>query len=397
MCLGLHMTKLINVERSMKKDSTKERSNNLKLLFPLTLFIFLTDQLINTGVEPLRNPDFISKSLIELDLIEVEIVQRNSVREDRFTILLSTYDRDESLYDNLYHYLHCPFVEEVFIVWFDIDRTVPSEFDIFANPAAFPEIKRLPKVTFLHFTEHLLSNRLLVPPSGFKTRAVFSVDDDVRIDLKLLETGFKIWYSSYIEAIVGFEPRFFDLHGSGQGYTPMYSCHQCVYNTVWTTKGAFLDQKYFSEVWKTKYTSVMDLVKKYRTGEDMLLSYVIAASNYEIGLPIKTISVQQYSDFRPFKLQQMKGKIYSERIKLVNQTHLRHKIKPKTKSLHKTTSQYRPDIKRALEKLSNQHFGVKTEVFMLENEWYFVNGNLEVVYSRNLCGTKLKEELVCKH
>eukprot|EP00924_Labyrinthula_sp_SR-Ha-C_P004202 snap_masked-scaffold_3-processed-gene-17.26-mRNA-1 protein AED:1.00 eAED:1.00 QI:0/0/0/0/1/1/2/0/382 len=381
--------------KKIKRDSTKDPAK--KFLFPLIFISFLAVEVSNLRARQVRSSDLISKSVIELDLTEVHSDQGPRIREDRFTILLSTYDRDESLYDNLYHYIHCPLVEEVFIVWFDIDRTVPSEFDIFANPAAFPEIKRLPKVTFLHFTEHLLSNRLLVPQSGFKTRAVFSVDDDVRIDLKLLETGFKIWYSSYVEAIVGFEPRFFDLHGSGQGYTPMYSCHECVYNTVWTTKGAFLDQKYFSEVWKTKYTSVMDLVKTYRTGEDMLLSYVIAASNYESGLPIKTISVQQFSDFRPFKLQQMKGKIYSERIKLVKQTHLRHKIKPKTKSLHKTTSQYRPDIKRALEKLSNQHFGVKAEVFMLENEWYFVNGNLEVVYSRNLCGTKLKEELVCKH
>eukprot|EP00924_Labyrinthula_sp_SR-Ha-C_P004254 snap_masked-scaffold_3-processed-gene-18.22-mRNA-1 protein AED:1.00 eAED:1.00 QI:0/-1/0/0/-1/1/1/0/387 len=387
----------------MKRDGTREPANKyhnfpcLRFLFPLIFIAFLAVEVSNLRARQVRSSDLISKSVIELDLTEVHSDQGPRIREDRFTILLSTYDRDESLYDNLYHYLHCPFVEEVFIVWFDIDRIVPSEFDIFANAAAFPEIKRLPKITFLHFTEHLLSNRLLVPPSGFKTRAVFSVDDDVRIDLKLLETGFKIWYSSYIEAIVGFEPRFFDLHGSGQGYTPMYSCHQCVYNTVWTTKGAFLDQKYFSEVWKTKYTSVMDLVKKYRTGEDMLLSYVIAASNYESGLPIKTISVQQYSDFRSFKAKPMKGKISSERIKLVKQTHLRQKVKPKTKSLHKTTSQYRPDIKRALEKLSNQYFGVKTEVFMLENEWYFVNGNLEVISSKNVCETRLKSQLVCTH
>eukprot|EP00924_Labyrinthula_sp_SR-Ha-C_P001849 snap_masked-scaffold_30-processed-gene-0.14-mRNA-1 protein AED:1.00 eAED:1.00 QI:0/-1/0/0/-1/1/1/0/379 len=374
------------------QEEIEERKNNLwKSLIKLSL---LFSFLLFLAIQSITPVDNFRKSVTISSEFEEDSAFDNTLKKDTFTILISTYDRDRKLFDGIYRYLHIPNVEEIYIVWFDTKRKIPEEFDLFSDSSNFPNITNLPKVTFLHFEKHLLSNRLRPPPGGFKTHSVFSVDDDVNIDNNLIAKGFEVWKKGGANRVVGYEPRLFDLDGDGQGYNGGTSCKICLFNTFWITKGAFIDQKYYTEVWNKEYSSVMNLVKKYRTGEDMLMSYVLSASNY-FNEKVELIVLQKYFGFPEFELPKYTAKVNTIRSIFRKRTRSAEQSKPAAESLGTTTSQYRPLIRVGLQKLSEEKFGFSSGPFDIFDQWHFVDANLNIIVERDICDTILKKKIIC--
>eukprot|EP00924_Labyrinthula_sp_SR-Ha-C_P001850 snap_masked-scaffold_30-processed-gene-0.11-mRNA-1 protein AED:1.00 eAED:1.00 QI:0/-1/0/0/-1/1/1/0/373 len=373
----------MKIEKEIDENKIFIWRNMFRFIILFSCIMLFTLQYLTSQVNLLRSTTLDTET-------QEHITLENKLKEETFTILISTYDRDNKLFDRIYKYLHIPYVEEIYIVWFDIKRKVPEAFEVFLDPKNFPNITKLPKLNFLHFEKHLLSNRLRQPPGGFKTRGVFSVDDDLKIDNNLITKGFELWKKGGSNRVVGYEPRMFDLSEEGQGYKWDKSCFNCLFNTVWVTKGAFIDQKYYTEVWNKEYSSVMNLVEKYRTGEDMLMSYVLSASNY-FNEKVELYVLQKYLGFPEFEIPEYSLKVNTTR------NIFRKKAKPPSLSLGETTSQHRPLIRQALQELSQKKFGLSSGPFETVDQWKFVDVNMNFFEQENLCQSDLKQLLVCSN
>jgi lipopolysaccharide biosynthesis glycosyltransferase len=144
------------------------------------------------------------------------IRQRFPIR-DRYSVVLSTYDRDELLHKMLrIHYLPALFqkhkkrgndskateasslIDRVFIVWHDPERTPPPDL-----------LRGLPKDRFIlvRQKQDTLNNRFNPLGPALRTRAVLIVDDDIRVHHEDAAFAFRVWQENP-NALVGFFPRF---------------------------------------------------------------------------------------------------------------------------------------------------------------------------------------------
>lgn len=207
------------------------------------------------------------------------------IETNSFTIVVSTFARDDALLSVLPHWLGCNNVSSVLVVWHDPSRAV---IDGLKNLES--AYKRL---TVLQQKTDQLSNRYL-EGHHFKTEAVFSVDDDEWYSSALMTTAFGAWRKEGGETMVAFNPRRLNFSlGSeeayaGNGYQWNGVCKAdksrkkfelpCGhYNTLFVTKGGFLNRRFHRAYFEPAFNSPRDMVNKWSTGEDILMTAVHAA------------------------------------------------------------------------------------------------------------------------
>jgi hypothetical protein len=219
-----------------------------------------------------------------------------------YTIVVSSYDRQDALAAAVLHWMHCPRVQEVQVVWHHPtspfpDRVLKAAADA-VDKAATAGV-RLPNVKKRLYPENKLTNRFALPNKnehlcyGFPTSAIFSVDDDEGIDCRMMTSAHELWCGLQAREpdigthapYVGFEPRMFDImsdtsaRGGGMGYVWNESCGgTCMYNTLWVTKGAFLSAQQVAEFWRADLARLRDAVDTAVSGEDMLMSAVLMSA-----------------------------------------------------------------------------------------------------------------------
>merc|ERR1711935_921890 len=120
-----------------------------------------------------------------------------NVRKNSYSIIISTFARDEALIALLPHWLSCPVVSSVNVVWHNPDREPIVGLKELAA--------RYSRLHIRHQRLDLLSNRYL-PKHDFDTDGVFSIDDDEYVSCKLMMTAFGVWQENQ-ESMVGFNPR----------------------------------------------------------------------------------------------------------------------------------------------------------------------------------------------
>lgn len=205
--------------------------------------------------------------------------EMEDIAKNKYTIVVSTYNRDNELVKNVDHWLSCPHLHQVQVVWHNPNRE---------PPALLTQIEKehncsSPNLLVRKQMVDMLSNRFRAPKNGFQTDAVFNIDDDAVIDCRMMTAAFKQWQKLGPDSMVGFEPRQIDWNGSGQGYTWWAACleNQCKYNTLWPTKGSFLHKKFYQIYWSKKYSKVRKLVDNYFTGEDILMTFIHFHNYYD--------------------------------------------------------------------------------------------------------------------
>mmetsp|Transcript_80251 Transcript_80251/g.167039 ORF Transcript_80251/g.167039 Transcript_80251/m.167039 type:complete len:406 (-) Transcript_80251:132-1349(-) len=188
---------------------------------------------------------------------------------DSYTIIMATFRRDNCLRVAIQHYLKCN-MRELRIKWQDFNRSVPAWLRQVQS-------EHLGRLVIDVADADYLSSRFKV--ERVPTSAVFPVDDDVRHPCFYLRDGFRIWQRTPSQ-IVGFAPR---RVVAGGGCYRLPSVWRNIYypiiNTMWVTKGAFLHRDYLKVYFSQDYAHLRNLVDGNLTGEDMLMSFIVALAN----------------------------------------------------------------------------------------------------------------------
>jgi hypothetical protein len=164
------------------------------------------------------------------------------------------------------HYSRCPSASHVVIVW---------------NQGTPPDLSLVPSAVPLRIrseSTNSLNNRFK-PDSEITTRAVFSIDDDIRIPCSDVEAAFAEWRRSP-EVMVGFFPRLIEPEDGGSLELVFrgeaYVMQQERYNVI-LTGAAFLDASVaFPLYWSPAVAPARLVVDELFNGEDLLMNFVLS-------------------------------------------------------------------------------------------------------------------------
>lgn len=209
---------------------------------------------------------------------------------NQYTLVVSTYNREETLLNHLNHWITCENIYEIHLVYHDPNRDPSQKLRSFISNN---------NIIFRKQLSNKISNRYSVPAIGFSTEAIFTVDDDFVLDCRLVDIAFNHWYNSAntSNTIVGFAPRMVNLseHFSAIPYKWNKACEICSYNFIFVTKGSFIHKKYYSIYFEEKYATIRSLVDEYITGEDLLMSYVFHDQNYKYNYDLIAIEAINFT------------------------------------------------------------------------------------------------------
>ncbi|XP_030257552.1 exostosin-like 2 [Sparus aurata] len=118
--------------------------------------------------------------------------------EQRFTIIIQTYNRTDVLLKLLNHYQAVPHVQRIIIVWNNVGEQTPLKLWNSLGPHPVP-------VVFKEQTTNRMRNRLQPFPE-IDTDAVLMLDDDTLVSAPDLSFAFSVW-KQFPDQIVGFVPR----------------------------------------------------------------------------------------------------------------------------------------------------------------------------------------------
>ena len=194
-----------------------------------------------------------------------------------YTIVLMSYTpRFSMLRGAIRHYSRCPSAAGVVVVW---NKGPPLDPKLL--PSAVPVRVRAEATNSL--------NNRFRPDGEIATRAVFSVDDDIRIPCTDVEMAFAAWRKDP-EVMVGFYPRLIqrvdgklipsntaaaaELELEFRGEVDVVRIQQ--YNTV-LTGAAFLDASVaFAKYWASEVAAARQAVDDVFNGEDVLMNFVLS-------------------------------------------------------------------------------------------------------------------------
>jgi hypothetical protein len=199
--------------------------------------------------------------------------------DDAFEILLNTFKRPDLLKRAIKHYAKCPDVRGIRVVWSEqTDPPTPDD-----DGGSFFAKRRPGLVKYeKHVGSTSIQNRF-EPIDDLRTRAVFNVDEDVRIPCRTLRRGFKLW-RKHPETLVGFYAR---LHAPAK--TPADGCSwRYVANefelwwrgrySIVLTKAAFMDRKYLTLYKEHLPEGVREYIDKGGGNcEDIAMQFLIAS------------------------------------------------------------------------------------------------------------------------
>ncbi|CAK6969474.1 exostosin-like 2 [Scomber scombrus] len=122
----------------------------------------------------------------------------NTEEEQRFTIIIQTYNRTDILLKLLNHYQAVPHLQRIIIVWNNIGEQTPLKLWNSLGPHPVP-------VVFKEQTSNQMRNRLQPFPE-IDTDVVLMLDDDTLVSVPDISFAFSVW-KQFQDQIVGFVPR----------------------------------------------------------------------------------------------------------------------------------------------------------------------------------------------
>ena len=194
----------------------------------------------------------------------------------RFTVLLNTFKRPDLLKKAVAHYATCPDVAEIRVVW--SEQTAPPTRDDEAGAFFGPKPSM---VTYDAHPTTSIQNRFDPPPAGAKqisTRAVFNVDEDVRMPCAALSAGFKAWRAN-ADVLVGYYPRTHVPDATGCGWRYVWddlSLWRHGDFSIVLTKAAFMRTGYMSLYAQGLPASARRFIDEHKNCEDIAMQILTA-------------------------------------------------------------------------------------------------------------------------
>jgi hypothetical protein len=121
----------------------------------------------------------------------------NSSTEPSFAVVINTYKRPERLAEAVRHYADTcgrrVGIDHIFIIWAEKDVTPPATSSFFTSSLKNGRpIKNRSTVEIVQVEKDSLNSRFL-PLANLQSKAIFMVDDDIRVDCFSLYQGFTAW------------------------------------------------------------------------------------------------------------------------------------------------------------------------------------------------------------
>ena len=204
---------------------------------------------------------------------------------ERYTVRVNTFERSALLPRVVQHWASCPRALEVHVVW--------------SEPAPPPAARALlpgggggaaPRVVVERHANTSLNNRFALA-SRARSRAVFSVDDDVLVACADVERAFDVWRAAAaagergapLPPMVGFEPRFLARDARGRwAYRPWQTAWRRGRYHLVLSKAAFVHAAqlaaYARAPARTPDAAARALVDARRNCEDLALAFSVAAA-----------------------------------------------------------------------------------------------------------------------
>mmetsp|Transcript_26627 Transcript_26627/g.32286 ORF Transcript_26627/g.32286 Transcript_26627/m.32286 type:complete len:263 (-) Transcript_26627:87-875(-) len=154
--------------------------------------------------------------------------------------------------------------------------------------------------------------------------------------------------------MVGFAPGKLDFWTSNYKWND--ACvGECVYNLIFTSKGAFLSRNYYALYNSDAFQSLREIADKSIPGEDLLMSYVFYSEHFLVHQKEPTLVIIQADEV-------YEGNIYEgpDRFSLIEKIRyvtdfISHKIYKTKFSLNALNSQSRTEVTSAIEKFAKKH------------------------------------------
>lgn len=189
--------------------------------------------------------------------------------DDEFTLMTMSYlPRARLLEGFIETYEHCPGVRTILVVWNGKEGLEDIQY-----------LEKSARVRIRVESSPSMNNRYK-PDALIRTRAVLSLDDDLRIPCASLHDAFQEW-KKHPERLVGWFPRLvrsnsrdnIRLEYLGEPDT----IREEKYNMI-LTGAAFIDSSmYFSLYWSPKLAHLRALVDSKKNCDDILMNFVAAS------------------------------------------------------------------------------------------------------------------------
>lgn len=193
---------------------------------------------------------------------------------EQFTVLLLSYNRDQSLNATLKNLNELPFLQKVIVMWNGITRKLPKDW-----------VKIHVPILFVNPGANSMNNRYF-PLDLIETEAVVMLDDDVIITADAFSLGFRVWRENR-DRLVGFMMRRQKGHGNQTRYLGEGACQ---YSMV-IPDSAFLHKDYMR--WYTnELPEVMrETVVNTTNCDDLAMNYLVASATQKP--PLKVTKYQK--------------------------------------------------------------------------------------------------------
>jgi hypothetical protein len=202
----------------------------------------------------------------------------------RMSAVITAYKQPICLKRMIQHLRTCDIVGEIRVNWFEEDVAPPKDYGgvdsdgVSLAPVIYDE---LPDGISYRFQ-----------PRNFKHEAVFTVDVDTYYSCRALQGAYDLWAANEKKIAVGFHPRNLKLSGSYDWAESFYPPFRR--NTLFITKGGITHRRIFETYFDNKYDELRRRVDKFITGEDMLMSFVLASNG--VGTLVLCLEMHDHCD-----------------------------------------------------------------------------------------------------
>lgn len=178
----------------------------------------------------------------------------------KFTVLMRTYDRRNSIQQAVQHYVCMPSVDRLVLLWSNQNRTLPSaHFFGTKCPEKFV-VKAMPSADLtLRF----------YPFEEIRTDGVFSVDDDILMSEKDLEYAFGVW-KRYSWGLVGPYQRAHSDNSPSMTYVSGKNAYSLI-----LTGAVFLHREYLRMFQDKCVAKIREDIDRNNNCEDIFMNFLV--------------------------------------------------------------------------------------------------------------------------
>ena len=211
---------------------------------------------------------------------------RQKLRTDQFSVVLGTFgteERLELLKLIIQHFRNSSLVDRIYLTWHDPASSPPAHL----TQLFIPDDSTQPQVHLLPQTVDSLNNRF-TPIPGLRTRCLYIADDDVRIPIEDIETGFHAWQSNQ-QRMVGFFPRSHIQTGEHTYEYVLHTLGRVPGYSIVLTKGFFTDS-FFLHAYTCLLPPVMHAyINMLNNCEDILFQMMVSGMTGLAPLAVYTL------------------------------------------------------------------------------------------------------------